>query len=102
MLLITVTSFVTLYEGEHFALKNEHGLRLFQSPEISTGNASPAQDTHLTVSYLQHHRTQHDDISPEIPGDKATLLRYASSLMYIFAHTNILRPKWRGIKPGRD
>ena len=61
---------------EHFALKNEHDLRLFQSPQISTDNASPAQDTHLAASYLQHHRTQLDDISPEIPGDKAMLLRY--------------------------
>ena len=63
---------------EHFALKNEHDLRLFQSPEISTGSASPVQDKHLAVSYLQHLRTQLDDISPEIPGDKATLLRYAA------------------------
>ena len=66
------------YTKEHFALKNEHDLRLFQSPEISTGSASPVQDKHLAVSYLQHHRTQLDDISPETPGDKATLLRYAA------------------------
>lgn len=66
------------YIKEHFALKNEHDLHLFQSPEISTGNASPAQDTRLAVSYLQTHRTQHDDISLEIPGDKAMLLRYVA------------------------
>ena len=27
---------------------------------------------------------------------------YVMSLMYIFAHANILRPKDRGIKPGSD
>jgi len=63
---------------ERFALKNEHDLHLFQSPEISTGNASPVQDTHLEVSYLLPHRTQRDDISLEIPGDKAMLLRYVA------------------------
>lgn len=63
---------------ERFALKNEHDLHLFQSPEISTGNASPAQDTLLAVSYLLPHRTQRDDILLEISGDKAMLLRYVS------------------------
>ena len=88
------------YAKEYFALKNERDLHLSQSPEISTGNASPAQDTHLAVSYLQTHRTQHDDISLEIPGNKAMLLRYVA-YVYI-AHANILRPKGRGIKPDRD
>ena len=61
---------------ERFALKNEYDLHLFRSPEISTGNDSPVQDIHLEVSYLLPHRTQRDDISLEIPGDKAMLLRY--------------------------
>ena len=57
---------------------NEHDLRLFQSPKISTGNASPVQDTHLAAPYPQLHRIQHGDISQEIPSDKAMLLRYVA------------------------
>lgn len=69
----------------YFALKNEHDLRLFQSPKISTDNASPLQDTHLAVSYLPPHRTQHVYISLEIPSSKAMVLRYVS-YVYIRSH----------------
>ncbi|SOD21165.1 hypothetical protein SAMN06297164_3250 [Nitrosomonas ureae] len=55
---------------------NDHDSPLFQSPKISTGSASPPQDTHFSASYLQSPRIQHEDISLEIRGVKAMLLRY--------------------------
>lgn len=59
-------------------MRNEHGVCLFKSPEISTDNVSPSQDTYLTVSYPYLHRIQHNDIYLEIPSDKAILLRYVT------------------------
>lgn len=54
ILIISVSSFSTLYVGTLY------DLRLFQF-QNSTDNPFPAQDPHLIISYLRPHQTQHDD-----------------------------------------
>ncbi len=82
---------------EPLVQENEHGPYPFQSPEILADNAFQAQHKHPVTPHPRGDQTQHGDIYQMV-----YQYRNIMTLVYVFAHANILRPKGRGIKPESD